>query len=57
MAYPAEYGNLTSILDANSFENLDSFTKASTTVGDVAYNVYYTTSKVTCQNFAYSFKF
>lgn len=56
-AYPAEYGNLTSILDANSFENLDSFKKTSTTVGTTSYNIYYTTGKVTCSNFAYSFKF
>ena len=44
-AYPASYGNLTSIKDANNFEVLDTFTKSTVNVTcadsqSVAYNVY-----------------
>ena len=45
-AYPASYGDLTSILDINGFEQLPSFNKTSVTVGTVAYTVYTTATPV-----------
>ena len=45
-AYPASYGDLTSILDINGFEQLPSFDKTSVTVGTVAYTVYTTATPV-----------
>ena len=54
--YPASYGNLTSILDPNGFENLSSFTKTTETINSVAYNVY-TSGKATLNGFSYTFKF
>ena len=45
-AYPTSYGDLTSILDINGFEQLPSFDKTSVTVGTVAYTVYTTATPV-----------
>ena len=50
-AYPASFGNLTSIKDANNFEYLSSYTKTNVTVDDVNYNVYTLTDPVTASGF------
>lgn len=49
--YPASFGNLTSIKDANNFEYLSSYTKTNVTVDDVSYNVYTLTDAVTASGF------
>lgn len=49
--YPASFGNLTSIKDANNFEYLSSYTKTNVTVDDVNYNVYTLTDPVTATGF------
>ena len=49
--YPASFGDLTSIKDANNFEYLSSYTKTSVTVDDVVYNVYTLTDPVTASGF------
>lgn len=49
--YPANFGNLSSIKDANNFEYLSSYTKTSVTVDNVAYNVYTLTDPVTASGF------
>lgn len=50
-AYPASFGNLTSIKDANNFEYLSSYTKTSVTVDGTSYNVYTLTDPVTASGF------
>ncbi len=50
-AYPASFGNLSSIKDANNFEYLSSYTKTTVTVDDVSYNVYTLTDPVTASGF------
>ena len=59
-AYPASYGDLTSIMDQNNFENKDTFTKSVVQVTGLDgtaqnYNVY--VSNVNVQGFSYTFKF
>lgn len=59
-AYPASYGDLTSILDPNNFECIDTFAKTQVQVTGLDntpqnYNVYAVTTNV--QAFAYTFKF
>lgn len=49
--YPASFGNLTSIKDANNFEYLASYTKTNVTVDGVSYNVYTLTDPVTATGF------
>ena len=49
--YPASFGNLTSIKDANNFEYLSSYTKTNVTVDGVSYNVYTLTDPVTASSF------
>ena len=49
--YPASFGQLTSIKDANNFEYLASYTKTNVTVDDVSYNVYTLTDPVTATGF------
>lgn len=39
-AYPASYGDLTSIKDANNFEYINSYTKSTVTVNGISYNCY-----------------
>lgn len=39
-AYPASYGDLTSIKDANNFEYITSYTKSTVSVNGVSYNCY-----------------
>lgn len=49
--YPASFGNLTSIKDANNFEYLSSYTKTTVEVDGVNYNVYTLTDPVTASGF------
>ena len=49
--YPASFGNLTSIKDANNFEYLSSYTKTTVAVDGVDYNVYTLTDPVTATGF------
>lgn len=49
--YPASFGNLTSIKDANNFEYLSSYTKTTGAVDGVDYNVYTLTDPVTATGF------
>ena len=56
-AYDATYGNLTSILDPNSFEVISGWTKSSLTVGGQNYNVYVADSATTDTNAEFTFKF
>lgn len=58
-AYDASYGDLTSILDPSSFENLGSFDKSTQTVGTVTYNVYVGKTPLTssASGFKYNFIF
>jgi hypothetical protein len=50
-AYPASFGDLTSIKDSNNFEYLGSYTKTTVTVDGVSYNVYTLTDPVTSTGF------
>lgn len=59
-AYPASYGNLTSIMDQNNFENLNAFTKSTVSVTGLDgtaqnYNVYVCSTNI--NDFGYTFKF
>ena len=56
-AYDKTYGDLTSILDPSSFENISSFTKIEMTIGGVVCNVYILNTKCYCTDFEYTFKF
>lgn len=49
--YPAVYGDITNIKDANSFEYINSYTKTTVTIDGVAYNVYTLTDPVTITSF------
>lgn len=49
--YPASFGNLTSIKDANNFEYINSYTKTTVAVDGVDYNVYTLTDPVTATGF------
>ena len=55
--YPQSYGNLTSVLDGNGFENLGEYSKSVITINSIAYNVYCTTSKLTSTGLKYTFKY
>ena len=57
LAYPASFGNLTSIKDGMNFENFGNFTKLSLSISGEAYFVYYTTTKTTASNFNLTFKY
>lgn len=46
-AYPASFGNLVSIKDANNFEYINSYTKSELTIDTVQYNLYVLTDPVT----------
>ena len=56
-AYDKTYGDLKSILDPSSFENISSFTKIEMTIAGVLCNVYILTTKCYCTDFKYSFIF
>ena len=56
-AYPSTYPDLVSILDPSNFENITSWTKTTyTTTGGESYKVYFSNTRVTCNNFKYAFK-
>lgn len=55
-AYDASYGNLTSILDPNSFEVLSGWNKTTLTVGGFNYYVYVAKSATTDTNAKFTFK-
>lgn len=55
--YPQSYGNITSILDGNGFENLQEYAVHSITINSIVYNVYCTTSKLTSTGLKYTFKY
>lgn len=50
-AYPASFGNLASIKDANNFEYLSSYTKTTLTIDSESYNIYTLTDPVTATGF------
>lgn len=49
-AYPASYGNLSSIKDKNGYEVIGSYTKTTKTVDGVSYNIYTMTSTGSLSN-------
>lgn len=49
--YPASFGNLTSILDGNGFQYIQSYTKTTVAVDGTNYNVYTLTDPVTASGF------
>lgn len=56
-AMPSSYADLTSILDPNGFENIDSWTKTTmTNAAGESYKVYYSNTKIVCDKFKYNFK-
>ena len=55
--YDKSYGDLTSALDPNNFENLSSFSKVEMTIDGVLCNVYIQSEKCYCADFEYTFKF
>lgn len=55
-AYDESYGELTSIVDGNGFENIGTFTKSTINYNGVDYNIYTSNTPVTCTNFKYTFK-
>ena len=55
-AYPASYGNLTSIINQNNYEVVSSFKKTTLNINTIKYNVYYL-ENVNVSNFKYTFKF
>ena len=56
IAFPKSYGQLTSILDGNGFQNLDSWRFKEVEINSVAYYVYQTGTVVICNDFKYEFK-
>lgn len=56
-AYDKIYGDLKSILDPSSFENISSFTKIEMTISGVLCNVYVLDTKCYCTDFEYLFVF
>lgn len=57
IAYDSSYGNLTSILDENNFENIDSWVKSSVTYQGQNYSVYRSGFAITGSNVKFTFKF
>ena len=56
VAFPKSYGQLSSILDGNGFQNLDSWVFKEIEINNVPYYVYQTGTVVICNNFTYEFK-
>lgn len=56
-AYDSSYGNLSSILDPNSFETISGWTKSTLTVGGFSYYVYVANSATTDTNAQFTFKY
>lgn len=57
LAYPKSYGKLSSLLDGNGFQNLDSWVSKEIEINSVPYYVYQTKTNVICTNFAYKFEY
>lgn len=57
IAYDSSYGNLTSILDPNSFETISGWTKSTLTYNGFTYNVYVADAATTDTNAEFTFKF
>lgn len=57
MAYDSSYGNLTSILDPNSFETISGWNKTTITVDGFSYFVYVSASPTTDTNAQFTFKY
>ena len=59
IAYPASYGNLTSILDSNNFENIDGFTKIELTMDSMNGTNYYCyyMGKLTVTGFKFKYQY
>lgn len=57
IAYDSSYGNLTSILDPNSFETISGWTKSTITYNGFSYNVYVADAATTDTNAEFTFKF
>jgi len=60
-AYPASYGDLTSILDANNFETISDWTKRTENItgldgNAVSYNIYEFNNPVVAGDYTYTFK-
>ena len=56
-AYDSSYGNLSSILDPNSFETISGWTKSTLTVGGFSYYVYVANAATTDTNAQFTFKY
>ena len=54
--YPSNLGDLTSIKDANNFEVLNSFTKLSSKLNKLTYNIYVMTDTASLSNGTLIFK-
>ena len=50
-AYPASFGNLTSIKDANNFDYINSYTKSIFNINGESYNIYIMKDATTINNF------
>lgn len=57
IAYPKNYGLLSSILDGNGFQNLDSWTSKEIEISGVQYYIYQTKTSVICTDFLYKFEY
>ena len=57
IAYPASYGNLSEILDANGFNNITDFTKMTMTINGASYNVYRTSGTKYIPKVGVTYKF
>ena len=57
MAYDSSYGNLSSILDPNSFEVISGWTKSTLTVDGFTYFVYIADAPTTDTNAKFTFKY
>jgi hypothetical protein len=56
-AYDSSYGDLTSILDPNSFETISGWNKSTLTVGGLSYYVYVSAAPTTDTNAQFTFKY
>ena len=54
--YPSNLGELTSVKDANNFEVLNSFTKLSSKINKLDYNIYIMTDTATLDDGTLIFK-
>lgn len=57
ISYPKNYGLLSSILDGNGFQNLDSWTSKEIEISGVQYYIYQTNTSVICTDFLYKFEY